>query len=370
MNNNKNKKLSVNDLPKNIPDYNNSALPKDKLTAKWLSDWIRREKANKTIKAGDILPSKSILANFLGVSTGTVENAVRFVEDEGLLGSRQRTGTFISDCTVIQKQTSKRETAISKVKKFISEHEIGYIMPTVRNMSKQLETNSNTIRLAYIYLISDNILGYSQDNNNKKVLKIIQLPEKQTEKSEENNSLTEKITKALTEYLKENLKKGDKIPPRSKLSTIFRVSIKTIHDSVKILEARGILLSRRGKYGTILIKNPKEETILQTQNEYSIFAKSKIAAQYRWEKIEKQIKSLIKEYYEPGNKLPSMESLAKNFDVSTNTIRQALKNLAADGWVEFSRGRYGGTFVVNIPETGEQNIYEWIALAQNPQNKK
>lgn len=370
MSNNKNRKLSANDLPQNIPDYKNSDCAKDKLIAKWLTEWINTEKAAGRIKSGDLLPSKNVIADFLGVSSGTVENAIRYVEDEGLIGSKQRVGTFISECSDIKKQTSKREIAISKIKKYISEHSTGNIMPTVKNMSKQTETAPTTIRLAYNYFISKNILGYSKNEKNKTVLKILQLPEEQAGKTEENNSLVEKITADLTKYLKSNIKKGDRIPSRNKLSSIFRVSIKTIHDSIKILEARGILLSRRGKYGTILIKNPEEETKLQTCNEYSIFAKSKIAAQYRWEKTEKQLKSLIKEYYEPGSKLPSMESLAKNFDVSTNTIRQALKNLSDDGWVEFSRGRYGGTFVINIPETGEQNIYEWIALAQNQKTQK
>ena len=65
-----------------------------------------------------------------------------------------------------------------------------------------------------------------------------------------------------------------------------------------------------------------------------------------------------------------MDSLAKNFDVSTNTIRLALKKLSGEGWVEFSRGRYGGTFVVYIPDLEEQNSYEWIAVAKNFDNKK
>jgi len=65
-----------------------------------------------------------------------------------------------------------------------------------------------------------------------------------------------------------------------------------------------------------------------------------------------------------------MSSLAKNFDVSTNTIRLALKKLAEEGWVEFSRGRYGGTFVVYIPDMEEQSSYEWIAVAKNYEDKK
>ena len=131
MNNKKNYKLTVNDLPQNIPDYKNSDLPKDKLTAKWLSEWIKD--GNKMI--GYILPSKKILANYLGISSGTVENAIRYLEDDGLLGSKQRTGTFITD-TKIKKQTSKREAAVRKLEKYIIENGIGHIMPTIKKMSE------------------------------------------------------------------------------------------------------------------------------------------------------------------------------------------------------------------------------------------
>ena len=359
MNNKKNYKLTVNDLPQDIPDYKNSDLPKDILTAKWLSEWI------KDGKEGYILPSKKILASYLGISSGTVENAIRYLEDDGLLGSKQRTGTFITG-TKIKKQTSKREIIVRKLEKYIIENGIGHVMPTIKKMSEIFQISQNTMRLAYIYLISKNILCCSKDN--QKILTVNKLPD--TKNEEEKNSLTDKITEDLTEYIKKNFKKGDVIPPRSQLSEIFKVSIKTIHDGIKILERKGILLSLRGKYGTIVTKIPEDENVMPQSNEYSIFAKSRVATQYRWKKIEKKIKALIREYYEPGSKLPSMDSLAQNFDVSTNTIRNALKKLSSEGWIEFERGRYGGTFVVNIPENSEQNIYEWVAIAQNSNSHK
>ena len=58
MRNEKNNKLSINDLPQKVPDFRSSKLSKDKITAKWLSEWIISEKKNKNIKSGDILPSK------------------------------------------------------------------------------------------------------------------------------------------------------------------------------------------------------------------------------------------------------------------------------------------------------------------------
>ena len=82
------------------------------------------------------------------------------------------------------------------------------------------------------------------------------------------------------------------------------------------------------------------------------------------EKTQNIIKKMISQDYEIGAKLPSIMSLAKQLDVSPNTVRKAFHNLAKDGYLAFSRGRYGGTFVIDIPET-EEETYKWLAV--NPQ---
>lgn len=58
-----------------------------------------------------------------------------------------------------------------------------------------------------------------------------------------------------------------------------------------------------------------------------------------------------------------MENLAQKFDVSSNTIRKALQNLSKQGFVQFSRGRYGGTFVSDIPETEDGQAFRWLAVS-------
>ena len=50
--------------------------------------------------------------------------------------------------------------------------------------------------------------------------------------------------------------------------------------------------------------------------------------------------------------------------MSPNTIRKAYQNLAKEGYLGFSRGRYGGTFVLDIPDTGMES-FKWLAV--NPQ---
>lgn len=47
--------------------------------------------------------------------------------------------------------------------------------------------------------------------------------------------------------------------------------------------------------------------------------------------------------------------------MSPNTIRKAFHNLAKDGYLVFSRGRYGGTFVIDIPEV-EAQAFKWLAV--------
>jgi len=49
----------------------------------------------------------------------------------------------------------------------------------------------------------------------------------------------------------------------------------------------------------------------------------------------------------PGESLPSERDLAERYAVSRDTVRQAIGELAAAGFVVRRRGRYGGTFVAD-----------------------
>lgn len=359
-------KLTINDLPTYLPDFKNSEMPKDRLTEKWLTEWIVSSLSANKIKSGDILPQKHVIAQYLGVSTGTVQNAIRYTEDKGFLQSKQKTGTMIAELYVhtdtIKKQTSKRDAAVYKIKKFIVENGINSVMPPASDIAKMINVSANTVRLAYLHLCDTGILRYSAGKSGKKILRVINLPTLPKERISASISLVEKTTQLLADYITENLKKGDKLQTRLELSEILNVSVKTVHDAVNKLEEKGILLSRRGRYGTVIVKMPNEANNLQPMNERSIFAKAENAVYYRWEKIQNKLSDMIKNEYEAGMKLPSMETLSKKFNVSTNTIRKALKILNQKGIVEFERGRYGGTFVTDLPEKEDFNTYEWIAI--------
>ena len=116
-------RIEINQLPKEIPNFKNSFESKDSMIKQWLSDWITKGVKKGQLKENTLLPKKADLAYYLGVSVGTVQNAIRYVEDSGLLESKQRIGTIIRSSNaqnpIIKKASSKREKVITLIKKYI-----------------------------------------------------------------------------------------------------------------------------------------------------------------------------------------------------------------------------------------------------------
>ena len=368
------KRIEIAQLPKDIPNFKNSFESKDSVIKKWLTDWITNGIKKGVLKANTLLPKKSDIAYYLGVSVGTVQNAIRFVEDAGYLESKQRIGTILRDANssnpIIRKASSKREKVITLIKKYIIENGFtsGDSLPSARTLSSIIGNSTNTTRLALDFLCSQGVIETRafRSNESNWVIKVIpQLSEEEMTVSSEElsaDTLVNKVENDLKEYIKNNFKVGDKLPAHQELSNVLKVSIKTVHDAMQKLVDEGCLLARRGRYGTIIVKIP-DNNVLQPLNETSIFAKAEDAAFYSYQKIENLIKNYIRDNFEIGDKLPSMDALSKHFDVSSNTIRKALQNLAKLGYVNFSRGRYGGTFVMELPENDKQETFQWLAVS-------
>lgn len=366
------KRIDINELPKEIPNFKTSFESKDSVIRKWLTDWIISSFKKGKIKENNLLPKKADLAYYLGVSVGTVQNAIRYVEDNGYLESKQRIGTVVrnveSENPLIRKSTSKRELVISQIKKYIIENnlKINDSLPSARQISALTGNSTNTTRLALEYLSSIGIIEAKTFRSNEANWILKSIPELTNEEtnieSSENKTLVQQVEKDLKDYICKNHKVGDKLPAHFDLSNILKVSIKTVHDSMKVLIDDGVLLARRGRYGTTIIKLPNDK-VLQPENEVSIFAKAEDAQFYSYQKIENTIKSFIRENFEIGDKMPAMEALTKKLDVSSNTIRKALQNLSKQGFVQFSRGRYGGTFVSDIPDDDAQETFRWLAVS-------
>lgn len=374
---NEQRKITVDDLPSELPVLNACGEPKESVIKKWLMNWILSAINKKTVKENDILPSKSELSEYLGVSKGTVQNAIRSIEDEGIIASKQKKGTIITGMTNpvnhLIKATSKRTKAVLAIKRVIIQkgYEKGETIPSARKMAEFLNLSQNIARSAYEHLSSTGIIEYKKItlNGSNWILKTV--PSFSSEEMSLSvdlfpETLVEKITKSMKKYLASDFKPGDKIPSLDEFSQRLGVSVKTVHDCLKELNKQGIVISRRGKYGSILAQDPMNP-VFEPLKENSIFAKAQDAAFYSYQKIETRIINLINNNYNAGDKLPSMSELASMFDVSTNTVRKALINLSQDGLVTFGRGRYGGTFVIEKPDFVKSDTYKWLSV--NPDYK-
>ena len=360
------KRIEINELPKEVPDYKNSSEAKEVLTEKWLTKWITNSIKSKKIEPYSLLPVKSKIAYYLGVSVGTVQNAIRYMEDKGIVESKQKIGTYIvsekKNSSAPHKLTSKRDLTIKQLLYFIVDNElaIGDSMPSIRSMAKMLSVSTNTVRLSVEHLVSKGIL--KTIIKDKEVFYIVEkIPEIKENLKLETKTLASKLEEEILDYLKKNFKIGERFLTHHQLAKKFNVSVKTTHDAIKTLTDKGYLVSRRGQYGTIVVKTSQKEALMP-KPEMTIFAPAAQAAVYRYEKIKNYLKQMITHEFDLGEKLPSMQELAKKADVSTNTIKKALHDLSKEGYIGFSRGRYGGSFVINIPENQESSAFRWLAV--------
>jgi len=366
------KQIKISDITFPTPDLKSISDSKAISIAKWMMKWIENDLNSGKIQVNNLLPSKPDFAYMLGVSIGTVQNALRYIEDLGYVASKQCIGTLVKNPndsqTSMRKLTSKREIAISEIKKFIKKNNLkkGQILPSSRILSEQIGCSSNTTRLALEYLCTIGIIEHKFKNAEKDTGWQIKSTDFATEAQTQQVTLVEQIERDLKNYITQNLSVGDKMPAHNTLSKELKASIKTIHDGLKSLIDEGILLARRGRYGTTVIKMPNDNSI-DMKKETSIFAPAQETAFYYYERTQNHIKKMIAENYEIGSKLPSIIELSKQLDLSPNTIRKAFSNLAKEGYLAFSRGRYGGTFVIDIPEMETQS-FKWLAV--NPQYTK
>lgn len=72
----------------------------------YLYSSIKDDILSGTIKKNEKLPSKRALAEHLGVSLITVENAYQMLKDEGYIESRERSGYYVTELKLLSKKTS------------------------------------------------------------------------------------------------------------------------------------------------------------------------------------------------------------------------------------------------------------------------
>ncbi len=370
-------RIDVNQLPREIPDFQAPGATKDTLIAEWLKNWISSTLAAKQITENHLLPKKNEIADYLGVSVGTVQNAIRYIEDEGHVESKQRIGTLVRDVDSsgqrMRKQTSKRDQAVLAIKQYIVEMQLqpSQTLPSAREIAKTINSAPNTTRLALEFLSGTGILKSLGNRGNKAnwALRVIPEVDSSLMCAIESETLIDQLERDLKQLVAESFEINEKLPSHLELSDLFKVSIKTVHDAMRRLAEQGILRSKRGRYGTYVVRKPDASKFMPLDT--SIFVPAEEVSFYNYEKVEQHLKRLIQQNHKVGDKLPAMGTLSKELDVSSNTIRKALQNLAKEKLVTFSRGRYGGTYVTQVPASPSnepEKAFTWVSI--NPETVK
>lgn len=365
------KHLTINDIKISKPDFSSKKKPKGQMVTDWLIDWIKYSLECGIADIGDFIPTKEELAKFLDVSSATIQNSIRQVKDLGYFISKQSLGTCIADfySNEVKTQDELCHSTITecKIKKIVLDDciEINSAIPSISELALRTNISQNTIRFTLTnlaqkgYLEKIHIKGNKYDWIYKKEFKLTD-EEINNGIVDENFTLTHQLVEKIQKYIEKTYKTGEKILPNSSFSRMFDVSIKTINDAMKVLNSKKIILSRRGKYGTIYLgasTNSKIDFISSERRKIN----STPNYAYSWQKALTHLKKYIAENYELGDKIAPIRELAEILNVSPNTIRRALSDLFQSGHLVSKRGKMGGIFIMEMPEIEGDN-YRWLAL--------
>ena len=365
-------KIQISQIVFPAPSFKNTTLSKEKIVLNWLIDWINFSIKSGDLHYGDFLPEKIKFAKYLNVSAGTLQNAIRQAEDLGYFQSRQSVGTVINNPAsrekIFEKTFSKKDRAISLIEKYILDNKLktGAKLPNVKEFAQILTMGENTIRIALDALVVSGILCVDTLKGNKSCW-IYQNPISEVDFQIQDDDLVNIIATKIKDYIVCRCQIGDKIPSNGVFSKMFKVSIRTVNAATKILNEQKIILSRRGRYGTIYLNDPQKIKKQKEREEKSLFmSKSKTEMLqetylYSWEKTLDALKKYIIQNHDTGDKIPSMRELASILNVSTNTIKRAVSILCEEGYLIAQRGKYGGVFILEMPQK-ESEAFTWLAL--------
>ena len=376
------KKIEITDIhmpPSDIKEGVLNNIPKDRMLLNWLINWVDDGLDKNLFNFGDLIPSKKDFAKFHNVSTGTMQNAIRYAEDLGYFKSRQCKGTMIADKNnpeLSQKALSKKDSACFRIKKYIIENKMkkGAVLPAARIIANEIDVSQNTVRLAFDMLIREGVIIQNASSLNR-VSKILNCDYNELEIGEntqeynieaQKGTLSKKLYTKIKQYISKNYKLNDKIMPNEEFAKMFNVSVRTVNDAMKRLNKEKIIISLRGRYGTRYINEPdkaKKETGEKSRfmsHPKSGVSNIKQSYSYDWERVLDQIKKYMITHHEAGDKLPSMKNLASILNVSTNTIRRAVNEMVEQGMLFCQRGKHGGIYIVEMP--AKEDAYQWLAL--------
>lgn len=376
------KRLTLDDIKIPKPDFNASKKNKGQIITEWLMAWIKHSLEFGIADFGDIIPTKEILADFLNVSPATIQNSIRKIKNLGYFISKQAIGTSIADPNskdiAFDDDILKESLVEFKIKKIIKEENIKLNSPimSIKELSKKIDVSQNTIRFTLSDLAQKGYFKRKELIGNKYswiYIKEFNYPKDELydELKDQDFTLRKKIIKKIQNYIEKTYKPGEKILPNKALSSMFEVSIKTVNDAMKVLNAKKIILSRRGRYGTIFLG--KKENQKHLKSDFLSSERKKLNQNqnynYSWQKTLGYLKKYIIENYEAGDKIDSIRKLASILNVSPNTVRRALADLFESGHLVSRRGKFGGIFILELPEQDEDK-YRWLALNPDAINIK
>ncbi|MBQ8476702.1 GntR family transcriptional regulator [bacterium] len=367
------KHLTLDDIKIPRPNFESSNMPKGQMISLWLIDWVKHSLEYGIADIGDFIPSKAELAQYLNVSTATIQNSIRYVKNLGYFSSKQSTGTCIADFYSKDlnpdndDETLFRGTiAECKIKKIVLDYNValGDCIPSIPELARVCDISQNTIRLALSNLALSGYIEKVRLRGNKYIWlykKEFQLSRKELSYNlkDEDFTLKHQLIEKIKNYLEKTYKQGEKILPNKAFSRMFEVSVKTINDAMKYLSQKKIILPRRGRYGTVYLgesRNSKKDFISQERKRINPVQDYT----YSWQKTLEHLKKHIVQNYEQGDKLAPIRELASILNVSPNTIRRALRAMLENGSLISKAGKSGGIFIVEMPEV--QDSYQWLAL--------
>ncbi len=362
------KKISVSKLTQ-VEIKDNFSL-KEEMVLNWLIEARKFLLENNLATFDDIMPSKKEIGEFLGVSTGCVQNAVRQAEDMGYFISKQCIGTMIADMKNFNapfiKMFSKKDKAVIEIKKHLilrgySENEI---IPSVIELAHEIKTSTNTCRLAVMELIREGVLR--KEIYKKNVMLFLNSKIKLTEKEKneiKNRNLVKILKEKIKKHIVQNYKTGDKIPTNLEFAKMFNVSVRTVNIAMKELNKDKTILSRRGNYGSVFLNTNSKDT----RSEKSMFMSGpkqkkevKKNYSYKWESAYTNIKQYILKNHEAGDKILSMMQFATMLNTSVTTVKKAVSELSKEGILYAQKVKYGGLFVNEMPQ--KEDSYQWLAI--------
>ncbi|MFM7389436.1 MAG: GntR family transcriptional regulator [Vampirovibrionales bacterium] len=370
-------RLSVKNLPKEHPDFYTGET-KDVIIARWLGEWIEAGLQQGTFTEQHLMPLKQDIAAVLEVSVGTVQNAFRIMEDEGLVESKQRIGTLLRKQTDadsrVRKQTSKRDTTVLAIQHYILTQgfEVGASLPSAKEVGSLIGAKVNTTRLAMEYLTNHGVIENRGLKGKQPNWILLQKPDAQQLQQQgfqgiSTTTLIDQLERDLKALIAKQFEVNDRLPSHLELADQFNVSIKTVHDAVHRLVEQGLVHSKRGRYGTYVSRIPSN--LIDTSLIEQLFvpaasfspqpAEAPLAVPalattaeaappfYGYEKVMNYVQTQLQQgVYGQGQKLPKQSELAVQCQVSLNSVRDGLKRLEEQGVLRIEQGRHGGAVIL------------------------